>query len=70
MVLALTAHHILVDRASLKLIAREIADEFSVLRKGLSSSIQPAKFQYRQVARAERELSKESLESLLLFWRN
>ncbi|MEP7274000.1 MAG: condensation domain-containing protein, partial [Acidobacteriota bacterium] len=68
-ILVLTIHHILADEESLGVIATEVGAAYTDLINSRSPAAANVPVQYSQVASGERQLSKESFESLLMYWR-
>jgi amino acid adenylation domain-containing protein len=64
-VVAITLHHLIADKPSLRIVAGELA---TLMRSG-EAELPPAELQYVDFSEWQRTLSKEALEPLLFHWK-
>jgi amino acid adenylation domain-containing protein len=68
-VLILTVHHILADRASMKILAHDLADIYKALANNQTPQLSELALQYADFAQWQKELTSDTLEPLLFYWK-
>jgi len=68
--LVIVVHHILADRRSLQIIAAELAESYNARATGRQAKLPELPLQYPNYSEWQRQLSAESLEPLLFYWKS
>ena len=68
-VLVITIHHIIADKASLRLIAEELGEIYNALGEGRAPQLPTPSVQYHQYSAWQRNLPEDVLDSLLFYWK-
>src|SRR4030095_5864248 len=68
--LVIIAHHIIADRRSLQIIAAEVAEIYSARATGRPAQLPELPLQYPNYSEWQRQLSVDSLEPLLFYWKS
>jgi amino acid adenylation domain-containing protein len=68
-VLVVTVHHIIADKASLRLMAEELSEIYGALSEGRAPQLSQPIVQYHQFSQWQQSLPKDVLDSLLFYWK-
>ncbi|MFY9622653.1 MAG: amino acid adenylation domain-containing protein [Pyrinomonadaceae bacterium] len=68
-VLAVTVHHIIADKRSLRVIAEELGEIYGARSEGRVPQLPRVAFQYNEYAQWQRSLPAEVMDSLLFYWK-
>jgi amino acid adenylation domain-containing protein/non-ribosomal peptide synthase protein (TIGR01720 family) len=67
--LVIAAHHIIADRESMKIIARETAACYNAGLEGRKADLPPVAFSYPEFSRRQRSLGLREWEPLFFYWK-